>query len=203
VAPGKRLQAGEICTFNASGERVHSMNKKQLSERDICTKIITPALEQAGWDIAIQIREEFPLTLGRVIVRGKLHTRAQQQWSSHNGLSDLQNSLVVQDYSSDGSNKTPHYYQLIAINTTIEAIAREKAWWGKRQTTEHAWQVSAQEIADRNFNLDCKNPHQVEVNQRDPEELMQEYLETVRQLQADKNALKEELTAALAGGAAR
>jgi type I restriction enzyme R subunit len=52
------------------------MNKKQLSERDICTKYITPALERAGWDIATQIREELPLTKGRIIVRGKPHTRA-------------------------------------------------------------------------------------------------------------------------------
>ena len=53
------------------------MDKHQLSERDICTKFITPALEQAGWDIITQVREEFPLTKGRIIVRGKLHTRAQ------------------------------------------------------------------------------------------------------------------------------
>ncbi|MEM9008981.1 MAG: type I restriction endonuclease, partial [Cyanobacteria bacterium P01_F01_bin.86] len=53
------------------------MDKKQLSERDICTKFITPALEKAGWDIITQVREEFPLTKGRVIVRGKLHTRGQ------------------------------------------------------------------------------------------------------------------------------
>ena len=26
------------------------MNKNGLSERDICTKFITPALRQAGWD---------------------------------------------------------------------------------------------------------------------------------------------------------
>jgi type I restriction enzyme R subunit len=55
------------------------MSKQQLSERDICTKFITPALEQAGWDIATQIREEFPLTKGRIIVRGELHTRAQHK----------------------------------------------------------------------------------------------------------------------------
>jgi hypothetical protein len=42
------------------------MDKKQLSERDICTKYITPALEVAGWDIVTQIRDEFPLTKGRV-----------------------------------------------------------------------------------------------------------------------------------------
>ena len=53
------------------------MEKRLLSERDICTKFITPAIEQAGWDIATQVREEFPLTKGRIIVRGKLHTRGQ------------------------------------------------------------------------------------------------------------------------------
>jgi type I restriction enzyme R subunit len=184
-----------------------SVNKSLLSERDICTKFITPAIEQAGWDIVTQIREEFPLTKGRVIVRGKLHTRAQhkradyvlfykpnipiavieakdnnhsvgdgmqqglgyaemlqvpfvfssngdgflfhnkiaadgivereiglhefpsaetlwQWWASHRGLSIQQNNLVTQDYYSDGSDKTPRYYQLLAINKTIEAIAR-------------------------------------------------------------------------------
>ena len=55
------------------------MNKKTLSERDICTKFITPALEQSGWDVATQIREEYSLTKGRVIVRGKLHTRAKHK----------------------------------------------------------------------------------------------------------------------------
>lgn len=34
------------------------MNKKSLSERDICTKFITPALEKAGWDMQLQILEE-------------------------------------------------------------------------------------------------------------------------------------------------
>lgn len=183
------------------------MDKYQLSERDICTKFITPALEKAGWDIATQVREEFPLTKGRIIVRGKLHTRAQnkradyalfhrpnmpiavieakdnkhslgdgmqqglgyaemlqvpfvfssngdgflfhnkiakdgvierelalhefpspdtlwQWWSEHLGLNPAQSELVSQDYYSDGSNKTPRYYQLLAINKTIEAIVK-------------------------------------------------------------------------------
>lgn len=183
------------------------MNKKELSERDICTKYITPALERVGWDILTQIREEFPLTKGRVIVRGKLHTRAKHKradyilfykpnipiavieakdnshsvgdgmqqglgyadmlqvpfifssngdgflfhnriavdgiierelaleefptpemlwelWSAQRGLTEKQEILVTQDYYSDGSNKTPRYYQLLAINKTIEAIAQ-------------------------------------------------------------------------------
>lgn len=182
-------------------------NKKDLSERDICTKFITPALEQAGWDIITQVREEFSLTKGRIIVRGKLHTRARNKradyvlfhkpnipiavieakdnkhslgdgmqqglgyaemlqvpfvfssngdgflfhnkiakdgvierelalhelpspdvlwrwWADHLGLNTEQSELVSQDYYSDGSNKTPRYYQLLAINKTIEAIAK-------------------------------------------------------------------------------
>lgn len=183
------------------------MDKKRLSERDICTKFITPALEKAGWNIITQIREEFPLTDGRIIVRGKLHTRAKnkrsdyvlfykpnipiavieakennhsvgdgmqqalgyaemlqvpfvfssngdrflfhnkintdcilerelsldefpspdvlwQQWSKHQGLTEKQAEIVTQDYYSDGNHKTPRYYQLLAINKTIEAIAK-------------------------------------------------------------------------------
>jgi type I restriction enzyme, R subunit len=185
------------------------MNKKQLSERDICTKYITPALERSGWDISTQIREEFSLTDGRILVRGKLHTRAKNKradyvlfykpnlpiaiieakdnnhsvgdgmqqglgygellqvpfvfssngdrflfhnkiatdgtiereigldefpspetlwdwWCIHRGLSTPQQKLVTQDYYSDGSNKTPRYYQLLAIDKTIEAIAKEQ-----------------------------------------------------------------------------
>lgn len=183
------------------------MNKKQLSERDICTKYITPALERSGWDILTQIREEFSLTDGRILVRGKLHARAKNKradyilfykpnlpiaiieakdnnhavgdgmqqglgygellqvpfvfssngdrflfhnkiatdgiiereigldefpspetlwewWCTHRGLSAPQQQLVTQDYYSDGSNKTPRYYQLLAIDKTIEAIAK-------------------------------------------------------------------------------
>jgi len=51
------------------------MDKKTLSERDICTKFITPALRQARWDEMLQIREEVGFTKGRIIVRGKLATR--------------------------------------------------------------------------------------------------------------------------------
>ncbi len=183
------------------------MDKKKLSERDICSKFISPALERAGWDLHTQVREEFPITAGRILVRGKLHTRAKNKradyvlfykpniplavieakdnshsigegmqqalqyadmlqvpfvfssngdgflfhnklvkhgnletelkmdafpdpstlwklWKEARGFDDGQEELVIQDYHSDGSNKTPRYYQILAINTTIEAIAR-------------------------------------------------------------------------------
>ncbi|MFI3300445.1 MAG: DEAD/DEAH box helicase family protein [Candidatus Gastranaerophilales bacterium] len=55
------------------------MDKKSLSERDICTKFITPAIKKAGWDINTQVREEVSFTDGKVIVRGKLVTRGKQK----------------------------------------------------------------------------------------------------------------------------
>jgi type I restriction enzyme R subunit len=42
-----------------------------------------PALEQADWDIAAQIREKFPLARGRIIVGSKLHTRAQHKRTNY------------------------------------------------------------------------------------------------------------------------
>ncbi|WP_322549667.1 EcoAI/FtnUII family type I restriction enzme subunit R [Flavobacterium psychraquaticum] len=183
------------------------VNKKKLTERDICTKFITPALINSGWDLHVQIREEFPLTNGRIIVRGQLHTRAKnkradyvlfykpgipiaiieakdnnhsvsdgmqqglsygdminvpfvfssngdgflfhnsiakdgkieteisledfpspetlwKKWCEHKEITPVQEAIISEDYYSDGSNKTPRYYQLLAINKTIEAVAR-------------------------------------------------------------------------------
>ena len=183
------------------------MNKKALSERDICTKYITPALtNDAGWDIHTQIREEFPLTAGRVMVRGRLVKRGSikradyilhykpnipiaiieakdnshsvgagmpqalayaeladvpfvyssngdtflehdrtvtsgvverelplhgfptpaelwQRYCVWKGIGESSEPLVTQDYHFDGTGKNPRYYQLNAINRTIEAIA--------------------------------------------------------------------------------
>lgn len=48
-----------------------------FSERDVCTKRITPALVAAGWDVQTQIREEVGFTRGRIIVRGRLVTRGK------------------------------------------------------------------------------------------------------------------------------
>jgi type I restriction enzyme R subunit len=53
------------------------MDKSALSERDICTKFITPAVKKAGWDEMLQIREEVSFTKGRIIVRGKLVSRGK------------------------------------------------------------------------------------------------------------------------------
>ena len=88
----------------------------------------------------------------------------------------------------------------------IKEFDLEKAWWGgrarkSRKVTEYAWKVSAADIAARNYNLDCKNPHAVEVTHRDPAELMAEYQDISRQLAQAQQALKAELLAALRGSA--
>ncbi len=55
------------------------LNKKELTERDICTKYINPAIEKAGWDMKRQVREEVSFTDGRIIVQGKLYTRGKRK----------------------------------------------------------------------------------------------------------------------------
>lgn len=89
---------------------------------------------------------------------------------------------------------------------TMQEFDREKSWWGGpgrkgHKITEHAWKVSAKELAGRNYYLDCKNPYEVEVNHRDPEELITEYQQIVLQLEAAREALKAELMACLGGKA--
>jgi type I restriction enzyme R subunit len=181
-------------------------HKKSLSERDICTKFITPSLVAAGWDLDTQIREEVGFTDGRIYVRGKIHARGakkrvdhilyykpniplaiieakdnnhtvgagmqqalgyakpldvpfvfssngdaflfhdktvksgpiereiplnsfpspEQLWQKYKafkGITDEVEAVVAQDYFTDGSNRAPRYYQQIAINRTVEAIA--------------------------------------------------------------------------------
>lgn len=53
------------------------MDKKSLSESDICTKFITPALRNAGWDEMSQIREEVSFTKGQITVHGKMVSRGK------------------------------------------------------------------------------------------------------------------------------
>ena len=55
------------------------MNKKSLSERDICTKYITPAIKKAGWDTQTQLLEEVSFTNGKIYVKGKLTARGTRK----------------------------------------------------------------------------------------------------------------------------
>ncbi|MFC0228509.1 EcoAI/FtnUII family type I restriction enzme subunit R [Serratia aquatilis] len=51
------------------------VNKTHLTETDIITKFILPAIKDAGWDVMTQIRQEVKLRDGKVVVRGKLAAR--------------------------------------------------------------------------------------------------------------------------------
>ncbi|ELW7389305.1 EcoAI/FtnUII family type I restriction enzme subunit R [Yersinia enterocolitica] len=51
------------------------VNKTHLTETDIITKFILPAIKEAGWDVMTQIRQEVKLRDGKVVVRGKLAAR--------------------------------------------------------------------------------------------------------------------------------
>ncbi|MFS8373792.1 DEAD/DEAH box helicase family protein [Xanthomonas campestris] len=182
------------------------MDKSSLTERDICTKFIIPSIVAAGWDLDLQVREEFAFTKGRVVVRGKLHSRGvarradfvlyhranlplavieakdnkhtvgsgmqqalgyadaldvpfvfssngdgflfhdrtatgdkieseltldqfpspEELWRRYclwKGLGEDARQVVESPYYDDGSSRSPHYYQINAINRTIEAVA--------------------------------------------------------------------------------
>jgi type I restriction enzyme R subunit len=55
------------------------MDKKSLSERDICTKFITPAIEKSGWNKHTHYLEEVSFTDGKIHVRGKLTARGERK----------------------------------------------------------------------------------------------------------------------------
>jgi len=55
------------------------IDKKSLSERDICTKFITPAIKKAGWNTQTQLLEEVSFTDGKIYVRGKLTARGARK----------------------------------------------------------------------------------------------------------------------------
>ena len=79
MAPEAQAEALSLARASQAGTPAEpaAMDKKSLSERDICTKFITPALRKAGWDEMTQIREEVHFTKGRIIVRGKLVSRGK------------------------------------------------------------------------------------------------------------------------------
>lgn len=59
------------------------INRKSLTERDICSKFINPALEVAGWDLMHQIREQYYFTKGRVMVRSKTVKRGDRKFADY------------------------------------------------------------------------------------------------------------------------
>ncbi|WP_318457555.1 N-6 DNA methylase [Photobacterium leiognathi] len=86
----------------------------------------------------------------------------------------------------------------------FEEFQQEMDWWGNeadgfasRVENEHAWKVSIEEIIERNFNLDIKNPHQDEVIAHDPQELLASYQQQQQEIAELRNQLKNILGDAL------
>ncbi|MUK65240.1 N-6 DNA methylase [Aliivibrio fischeri] len=87
----------------------------------------------------------------------------------------------------------------------FEEFQTELDWWGNeadgfasRVENNQAWKVSIDEIIERNFNLDIKNPYQGEVVSHDPEELLATYQQQQQEISQLRNQLKDILGAALA-----
>ncbi len=70
-------------------------------------------------------------------------------------------------------------------------------WWNRREESDVAWKVTFDEINARNLNLDIKNPHTVETDHGDPEELLARLNEAEAQAAALRDQLKAVLTEAL------
>lgn len=56
------------------------VKKAHLTETDIITKFILPAVKDAGWDDLAQIRQEVKLRDGKIVVRGKLASRFKARY---------------------------------------------------------------------------------------------------------------------------
>jgi type I restriction enzyme R subunit len=54
------------------------IDKRTLSEEDICRLFITPAIESSGWNPTTQIRQEVTFTDGKILVRGNSHSRGER-----------------------------------------------------------------------------------------------------------------------------
>ena len=55
------------------------MDKRSLSKRDICTKVIAPAMHSAGWKEMRRVRQALGLTKERIVVRGKTVARGEMR----------------------------------------------------------------------------------------------------------------------------
>ncbi|WP_038879355.1 N-6 DNA methylase [Vibrio jasicida] len=86
----------------------------------------------------------------------------------------------------------------------FEEFKQEQEWWGSeedgfasRVENKHAWKVSIEDIIERNFNLDIKNPYQEEVVSNDPNELLENYQQQQQDISQLRNQLKGILGEAL------
>ncbi len=75
----------------------------------------------------------------------------------------------------------------------IDEFDLEKKWWKNRKQNKNAWKVSISDIEKRNYNLDFKNPHNIDIVHSDPEILISEYKEICSNIKRTRKLLKDEL----------
>lgn len=75
-----------------------------------------------------------------------------------------------------------------------EEFAPERAWWKNRSEGGPAWRVSIEEIRDREFNLDVKNPYQADAADLDPSELFLAYRSKQETLASSLDSLRSLLS---------
>ncbi len=83
-------------------------SKKNLSERDICTKYIIPALKKSGWNIEKQVREEVYFTDGRIYVKGDRTKRGKRKRADY-----------ILNRAKGSQKSMPKINQSIITNTII------------------------------------------------------------------------------------
>lgn len=75
----------------------------------------------------------------------------------------------------------------------LEEFDLEKKWWNNREENEYAWKVSIDEIKNRNYNLDFKNPNKEEEDLEDPKILLEKYHQAKEEVSKLQDTLIEEL----------
>lgn len=81
-----------------------------------------------------------------------------------------------------------------------EEFDLEKAWWNNREENQYAWKVSIEDIKNRNYNLDFKNPNKEEEELGDPKVLLEKYHKATAAVEELQNSLIEELKKILSKG---
>ena len=96
------------------------IDKKSLTERDICTKFINPALEAAGWDLMHQIREQYYFTDGRVIVQGKTVKRGDRKFADYLLLHESKIRLAIIEAKDNNHSVGDGMQQGLEYATTLD-----------------------------------------------------------------------------------
>jgi type I restriction enzyme M protein len=188
------------------------MNKRDLSERDICTKFITPAIMGAKWDAMSQIGEGIKTRIKQeLLTQCNLHTIVRLPNGVFSPYTGIKTNLLF--FTKGEPTKAIWYYEhpypprIKSYNKTkpirIEEFDAEKKWWGKpgqeskRKENAFAWRVSLDQIKAGNYSLDFKNPHSSDTGPGDVDHLLPEYEKLLAQIAETRAELKAQLQEAL------